>query len=309
MGKEENAPRKFDSLSELHRVLGLPKPLHPLISLVEVTDNNLDISSLTGPVVYNFYKISLKTRLTGRLKYGQRYYDFEEGGLLFKAPNQVAAIGQDNGDYSGFTMVIHPDYFLNYPLAKKIKQYGFFSYSVNEALHLSEKEKATIVSVFRSIQEELQSRIDDFSHDVVISLVETLLTYSQRFYKRQFLTRKATSNDLLEKLEELLADYFDGDNLLQSGLPTVKHLADQLNLSPSYLSDMLRTLTGQNAQQHIHNKLIEKAKEKITTTNLSISEIAYELGFEHPSSFNKLFNSHVEIYFNRSFPGSSEVIF
>ena len=289
MKKEEHIPHKFESLSELHRVLGLPKPLHPLISLVENKDNNFDSWKLPGSFITSFYKISYKKNLTGKLKYGQGYYDFDEGGLFFKAPNQVSANAENNDDHTGFTILIHPDFLAGYPLAKKIKQYGFFSYSVNEALHLSDKERATIISIFKNIQEELQNSIDDFSQDVIISQIETLLNYSNRFYKRQFVTRKSASNDLLQKLEEILDDYFNNEKTLMQGIPTVHYLAETLNISPSYLSDMLRSLTGQNAQQHIHNKLIEKAKEKISTTNLTISEIAYELGFEHPSSFNKLF--------------------
>jgi AraC-like DNA-binding protein len=192
----------------------------------------------------------------------------------------------------------------NYPLAKTIKQYGFFSYSANEALHLSDTEKATIISVFQLIEEELKSRIDDFSQDVVVAQIELLLNYANRFYKRQFITRKAISNDLLEKLEETLGEYFDNEQSLSKGIPTVQYLSEKLNISPSYLSDMLRSLTGLNAQQHIHNKLIEKAKEKLSITSLSVSEIAYELGFEHPQSFSKLFKTKTNLSpleFRRSF--------
>jgi AraC family transcriptional regulator, transcriptional activator of pobA len=291
MKKEENIPYKFESLSDLHRVMGLPKPLHPLISLVENKNNEIDSGKLPVSFIYHFYKISYKKFLSGKLKYGQGYYDFDEGGMFFKAPNQVSANGENNQDHRGFTLLFHPDFIAAYPLAKKIKQYGFFSYSVNEALHLSDKEKETIISVFKNIDEEFQNRIDDFSQDVIISHIETLLNYSNRFYKRQFITRKSVHNDLLQKLEEILDDYINNEKSLMQGIPTVHYLAETLNISPGYLSDMLRSLTGQNAQQHIHNKLIEKAKEKISTTHLTISEIAYELGFEYPSSFNKLFKS------------------
>jgi len=295
MKKGENIPHKFETLSDLHRVLGLPKPLHPLISLVENKDNEIDLSKLPSSFIHDFYKISYKKNLTGKIRYGQSYYDFEEGGLLFKAPKQVSANGEISQDHTGFTLLFHPDFLAAYPLAKKIRQYGFFSYSVNEALHLSDKEKATIISIFKNIDEELQNRIDDFSQDVIISHIETLLNYSNRFYNRQFITRKSANNNLLEQMEDILDDYFRNEKSLTQGIPTVQYLAATLNTSPSYLSDMLRSLTGQNAQQHIHNKLIEKAKEKISTTNLTISEIAYELGFEHPSSFNKLFKSKTNL--------------
>lgn len=289
------APHRFESLSEVHRLLELPPPVHPLISLIEIKNQEIDPGKLPAAFVYNFYKISLKLNLRGKIRYGQGYYDFEEGGMFFKGPNQVAGIGEHNDDHTGYTMLIHPDFFLNYPLARKIKQYGFFSYSVNEALHLSEKERATILSIFKNIDDELQNRIDDFSHDVIISQIETLLNYSNRFYKRQFLTRKAINHESFERFNEILDAYFNNESVTERGLPTVQYLADKLNLSPSYLSDMLRSQTGQSAQHHIHDKLIEKAKEQISTTSLTISEIAYGLGFEHLSSFNKLFKSKTNL--------------
>src|SRR6478609_5677398 len=295
MKKEENIPRKFESLSELHKVLGLAKPLHPMISLMENKGNEIDVTKLPESFIHCFYKISLKYNLTGKIKYGQGYYDFDEGGLLFKAPNQVSANAEISQDHSGFTVLFHPDFLAGYPLAKKIKQYGFFSYSANEALHLSDKEKATITSVFKNMEEELNGTIDDFSQDVVISQIELLLNYSNRFYKRQFITRKAINNNLLQQLEEILDAHFNNEKPLKEGIPTVHFLADKLNMSPSYLSDMLRSLTGQNTQQHIHDKLIEKAKEKLSTTTLSVSEIAYTLGFEHPQSFSKLFKTKTNL--------------
>jgi len=297
MKKEENSPHKFDSLSDVHRAFGLPKPLHPLISLIDGADQRLEIHRPSGSHVLSFYKISYKAKLSGKVKYGQNYYDFDEGGLLFAAPNQIVG-GNDDGDVrdcSLFTLLIHPDFFLTYPLARKIKQYGFFSYATHEALHLSDKEKETIISIFKIIEEELNSRIDDFSQDVIISQIELLLNYANRFYKRQFITRKAVSNDLLQKLEEILDSCFASEKSLSQGIPTVQFLSEKLNISASYLSDMLRSLTGQNAQQHIHNKLIEKAKEKLSATNLSVSEVAYELGFEHPQSFSKLFKSKTSL--------------
>ncbi|WP_179412369.1 helix-turn-helix domain-containing protein [Mucilaginibacter sp. E4BP6] len=305
MKKEENIDRTFDSLSAIHQAFGLPKPQHPLIALINGSKGNVEIRPPSGSHVLKFYKISYKLKLSGKLKYGQDYYDFDEGGLLFAAPNQViGGNAEDTRDCSQYTLLIHPDFLLTYPLAKKIKQYGFFSYSANEALHLSDKEKETIISIFEIIEEELNSRIDDFSQDVIISQIELLLNYANRFYRRQFITRKAISNDLLQKLEEILDKYFNNETSLNRGIPTVQYLSEKLNISPSYLSDMLRSLTGQNAQQHIHNKLIEKAKEKLSATNLSVSEVAYELGFEHPQSFSKLFKTKTNLSpleFRRSF--------
>lgn len=306
MKKEDNSPLKINSLMEGHLIFGLPKPQHPLISIINNSSSRMiDLDRYPTSHVLSFYKIAYKPKLTGRLKYGQSYYDFDEGGLLFAAPGQV--IGNNDNEESVCsvcTLLIHPDFFLGYPLSKKIKQYGFFSYATNETLHLSEEEKVTIIGVFAMIENELNSRIDDFSQDVVISQIELLLNYANRFYKRQFITRKAINNDLLVKLEDILDSYFRDEVTLNEGIPTVHYLSEKLNLSPSYLSDVLRSLTGQNAQQHIHQKLIEKAKEKLSTTNASVSEIAYELGFEHPQSFSKLFKTKTNqspLEFKRSF--------
>ena len=294
MSKEGTIPRKFESLTDFHRVFGLQKPLHPMVSFTDIKDMKILPDELPGSIVLNFYKIAYKTNLCGKVKYGQNYYDFGEGGLVFTAPNQVFE-APDDSVKSGYILLIHPDFFLTYPLAKKIKQYGFFSYSANEALHLSEQEKETILSIFKIIDDELKSRIDDFSQDVIISQVELLLNYCNRFYKRQFITRKAVNNDLLQKLEEVLDDYFNKEKSLMQGTPTVQFLSENLNISPGYLSDMLRSLTGQNAQQHIHNKLIEKAKELLSATKLTVSEVAYQLGFEHPQSFSKLFKTKAKL--------------
>jgi AraC family transcriptional activator of pobA len=288
MKREEKVPHQFNSISDLHRVLGLPKPLHPMVSLNDNSLIKVDKDNLPTSFLLNFYKISYKKSPSGKLRYGQHYYDFEEGGLVFTSPNQLLAVTDDT-EYHGYTLLFHPDFIRNYPLGKNIKNFGFFSYSANEALHLSEKEQQVILTILKNIEDELQSTIDDFSQDVIVSHIELLLNYSNRFYKRQFITRKAVNNDLLAALENILSDYFNNETGLTKGLPTVQYLAEQLTVSPHYLSDMLRSLTGQNAQQHIHQKLIEKAKEMLSTTNLSVAEVAYQLGFEHPQSFNKLF--------------------
>lgn len=293
MKKAENGFQRFESLSEFHRVLGLPKPLHPLVSFVDIKNIQILEEELGNSFILNFYKISYKSSLCGQAKYGQNYYDFGEGGLVYTAPNQL--FEAHNTASTGYLLLVHPDFLLSYPLANKVKQYGFFSYAINEALHISEKEKETIFSIFKIVNEEIQSRIDDFSQDVIISQFELLLNYSNRFYKRQFLTRKAVNNDLLQKLETFLDEYFNTEKAVSGGIPTVQLLSDHLNMSPNYLSDMLRSLTGQSAQQHIHNRLIEKAKEKLSTTELSISEIAYELGFEHSQSFSRLFKSKTKL--------------
>jgi AraC-type DNA-binding domain-containing proteins len=289
MKKTALTPKKFHSLTALHKAMGQPAPLHPLISILDYGKAVFDPEDFENGIVLDFYKISFKTHFRGQLKYGQGFYDFEEGGMSFISPGQILRMQDEEADYSGLSLHIHPDFIRPYSLAKNIKQYGFFSYSTTEALYLSEKEKATILSIFNSIQEELNERIDPFSQDVIISQIELLLNYSNRFYNRQFVTRKTVNHDLLTQMEQLLSDYFDKEEALNRGLPSVEYLAGQLHLSPHYLSDMLRSLTGQNAQQHIHEKLIEKAKEYLAVTNLSVAEVAYQLGFEHPQSFNKLF--------------------
>ncbi|MBO9660472.1 MAG: helix-turn-helix transcriptional regulator [Chitinophagaceae bacterium] len=283
---------RFISISETHKAFGLPKPQHPLISLVHFNESNPFNTSM-APIydVLSFYKITFITQNNGRLKYGRDYYDYDEGSMLFLAPNQLVGSTDYNSKTHCYILLIHPDFLLKYPLAKKIKQYGYFAYSSNEALHLSNEERGTILSIYRIMEQELNSRVDEFSQEVIIAQIDLLLSYVNRFYKRQFITRKLVNDDILQKTETILDDYFNSEQSLQHGLPSVQFLADQLNLSPGYLSDMLRSMIGQNAQQYIHEKLIEKAKLKLTTTKLSVAEIAYELGFEHSQSFSKLFKN------------------
>lgn len=295
MKKEKQLPHQFNSISEFHRMLGLPKPLHPLISLIDDAEIIADRNQFPQSFSFNFYKISYKKGLAGKMPYGQNYYDFDEAGLVFMSPNQLLGVPAHDKRYLGYMLLIHPDFLRNYAITKCIKNYGFFSYSANEALYLSEKEKNIILGILKNIQDELQTNIDDFSQDIVIAQIELLLNYSNRFYKRQFITRKAVSTDILAALENILCDYFDNDRALTDGLPSVQYLASALNISPHYLSDMLRSLTGQNAQQHIHSRLIQKAKEILSTTNLSVAEVAYKLGFEHPQSFNKLFKRKTQL--------------
>lgn len=292
MKKEENSLYKFESLTDFHRVFGLPKPLHPMVSFVNIDDIERLPTDFPQSMVLNFYKIAYKTNTCGKVKYGQNYYDFGEGGLVFTAPNQVFESPKDS-KANGSLLLVHPDFLLSYPLAQKITDFGFFDYSANEALFLSDKEKETIISIFKIIDEELQSRIDDFSQDVIIAQIELLLNYCNRFYKRQFITRKAVHNDLLSQVDRYLSLYYSSDN--QSGMPTVQQIADEVNVSASYLSDMLRSLVGLNSQQYIQNKIIDRSKVVLSTTNLSVSEIAYQLGFEHPQSFSRFFKNKVNM--------------
>ncbi|WP_299289266.1 AraC family transcriptional regulator [uncultured Mucilaginibacter sp.] len=296
MKKQALQPYAINSVSELHRILALPKPEHPLVSVINLDEIQCFADESLKSVVFNFYSVCIKKDFKGKLKYGQNYYDFDEGVLTFFSPGQVISTElTDDLKLSGFWLIIHPDFIQNYPLAKTIKNYGYFSYAVNEALFLSEKEETMIASIMKNIEQEYYANIDYYSQDVMVSHIELLLNYANRFYNRQFITRKNASNDLLVKLENLLSDYFANGKVRELGLPTVHFVSESLNVSPNYLSDLLRMLTGQSTQQHIHNKVIEKAKEVLTTTSLSVSEIAYQLGFERPQSFNKLFKSKVNV--------------
>ena len=295
MKTESKPPLLFTSISELHKALGLPKPLHPLISLVDYSDVKADTAELERGMVFNFYKISYKKNFTGKIKYGQSHYDFDEGGLSFFSPNQVITALEAKADYGGYTLLVHPDFILGAPLGQNIRNYSFFDYSVTEALYLSDKEKNVIVGIFDNIGAELESAIDQISQAVLLSQIELLLNYSKRFYTRQFITRTTGNSDLLVRFEAILSEYFDSDKPSITGLPTVAQLASPLNVSPHYLSDMLRTVTGLNTQQHIHEKMIDRAKELLSVGKLSISEIAYKLGFEHQQYFNRLFKKKTKV--------------
>ncbi|MGY4384012.1 AraC-like DNA-binding protein [Pedobacter sp. UYP24] len=292
-----NTPHRLKTISEFHKFWQLPRPQHPLISVVNFTNIKRMQEDEPKSLVNEFYTIALKRSLHAKMRYGQQTYDFDEGIMFCISPGQVFAIQGDRRNYqhSGWMLLIHPDFLWNTPLTQGIKRYEYFSYSSNEALYLSEKEEHTIIGVMRNIESEYQSSIDKFSQDLIIAQLELLLTYADRFYHRQFITRKITNHQILNRLEELLDSYFNNDNLLEKGLPTVQFVADNLNISPSYLSGLLKVLTGQSTQQHIHDHLIEKAKEKLSTTNLSVGEIAYALGFEHPQSFSKLFKTKTKL--------------
>ncbi|MFL9845831.1 helix-turn-helix domain-containing protein [Flavobacterium rhizosphaerae] len=288
MKKTAPPPLVLNTISDLHRELDLPKPLHPLVSVINLKEVPCTINRGIDSLLYNFYSVCTKRDFTGRMKYGQHYYDFDNGIMTFFSPGQVISTEGSDISVNGMWLVFHPDFLRGYGLDRNIKDYGFFSYAIHEALHLSEVEETQVNNVMHAIQKEYEQPIDRFSQDVIISQIELLLNYSNRFYNRQFITRKQANTDLIIKMEQLLTEYFNSE---EHCLPRVKDLADHLNVSPGYLSDMLRAHTGQNAQQHIHNKLIEKAKETLATTNLSVSEIAFKLGFEHSQSFSKLFKA------------------
>jgi len=291
-------PVRIKTISQYHEVMGLPKPEHPLISVINMDSIEHVNDTRSMSMVFDFYSISMKRNFNAKIKYGQQQYDFDEGIMFFMSPGQVFGIEVEKGvaiKKSGWLLLVHPDFFWNTSLAKTIKQYEYFDYAVHEALFLSDKEETTIINIMQNIRHEYHSNIDKFSQGIIIAQIELLLNYSERFYQRQFITRKISNHKILGRLEEILTNYFNNEELIGKGLPSVQYIAESLNVSPNYLSSLLKVLTGQSTQQHIHDKLIAKAKEKLSTTDLSVSEIAYELGFEHPQSFSKLFKTKTNL--------------
>ena len=286
----------FNSISDYHAVMNLKKPTHPLVSVVRIEDINPEACAGIEQIIFNFHTIFLKRNFEGKVRYGHKYYDFDDGTMAFFAPKQrIGLEGAQTSNVNGWMLVIHPDFLQGYPLAKKIKEYGFFDYATHEALHLSEAEDDIIAGLMENLQREITDRIDSHTQDVLIGHIELLLSYCNRFYARQFVTRKKASSDLLVRFETILKEYYKEEKAEASGLPTVNYFAEQLSVSPNYLNDMLKNLTGQTTQQHLHNYLIEQAKELLTTTSLSVNEIAYQLGFEYPQSFSKLFKNKTQL--------------
>jgi AraC family transcriptional regulator, transcriptional activator of pobA len=298
---------RFNSIAEFHTFCNLPNPEHPLISLIDYSKVSYPVNENELKWIQHFYSIGLKRNVNAKFNYGQQQYDFNSGVLTFVSPLQFLKIEINQNiavEPTGWLLLIHPDFLWNTSLAKKIKSFDFFQYAVNEALFLSDKEEKIIVEILLKIEQEYQSNIDKFSQELIVAQIELLLIYSERFYERQFLTRKKTSYELLERFEKVLAQYFESGRSSENGIPTVTDLAKELHISPNYLGSLLRLHTQQNTQQHIQSKLIEYAKERLSTTNLSISEIAYGLGFEHPQSFSKMFKNKTKqspLEFRQSF--------
>ncbi|GAB2684884.1 helix-turn-helix domain-containing protein [Mucilaginibacter koreensis] len=277
------------SIAELHDFFRYSKPLHPLISIVDM--GRVDRSHRKPGVAYrlNLYAITLK-KVDGTFKYGRTDIDFAEGALLFTAPNQVLVPDASN-QVEGWGLFIHPDFFNATSKGHQLTEYSFFNYDFNEGLHVSDAEKAVIESCLKNINQEISNTLDTHSHQLIVANLELMFSYASRFYDRQFITRAKPAHDLVEKFDRLLTDYFKTDSLLENGLPNVKYFAEHLHLSANYLSDLLVKYTGLSTQTHIHLKLVDKAKHLLWSTEHSISEIAFHLGFEHPSHFTKLFKN------------------
>jgi AraC family transcriptional regulator, transcriptional activator of pobA len=282
---------KIKSISQLHQMIGYENPKHPLITIIDYSQIKGNPDHYDVKIVTDFYIISLKSPSPKSLKYGRQYYDFEEGTMMFIAPGQVFSVSEFNDqiNYKGWGIYIHPDLFLNSSLGKKIKNFSFFSYAVSEALHLSEDEKNTLTVIAGSIIKEYSGNIDKFSQDVLITAIEQLLNYSQRFYGRQFITRHKSNSDLLSNFENLVHSYFDSPQLSDNGLPSIEYFAAKLNLSASYLTDLLKKEIGKTTKEYLQIQVIEKAKNKLLNSADTVSEIAYSLGFEYPQYFNRLF--------------------
>lgn len=284
-------PIRIKTISEFHNLRGLPKPKHPLISIIDFADMQKIPQKGSEILIFDFYSISVKRNMNHKYKYGQQDYDFDEGILFFMAPNQVLRIEIEEQSRlaQGWMLMLHPDFLWNKTLAKTITQYEFFDYSLHEALFLSDAEEQILQQLMENIRQEYNTNTDQFSSDIMVSLLEALFYYSNRFYQRQFITQDKAHHEILERLEIILNQYFNSELIINNGIPTVQYISEQLHISPGYLRTLLQNLTGQSTQHFIHQKLSEKAKEKLSTTRNSVSEIAYELGFEHPQSFSKFF--------------------
>jgi len=288
---------KIETITELHEAFGYKKPHHPLISVIDLSNVAIAKDMLHLKISTSFYSITLKTKTSQLFRYGREYFDFSEGFLLGIAPNQIIEIDEtsEKGDMAGWALYFHPDLIRGYGVMDKITDYRFFSYDTKEALHLSDKEKVTLTDVVTKLIEEYESNIDEYSQDVLVSNIELLLNYIKRFYGRQFLTRKQQNSTTLGQFKHLLKDYFESDAVIEHGLPKVSYFADKLHFSDSYLSDLLQKETGSKAKDLIHLYVIEKAKTNLTNTDKSISEIAFELGFEYPQYFSRLFKNKTGI--------------
>jgi len=281
---------RVDEIHQYNQLMGV-ETLHPLVGMIDFSKIEPIRNSRK---LYGFYAVFLKG-VCGEIKYGHSRYDYQDGTMLFVAPGQVMGAA-DDGEFfqpTGYLLMFHPDLLHGTPLGKMIKEYTFFSYESNEALHLSEKERSIILNSFDQIRSELAHPIDKHSKPLLVDNIKLLLDYCTRFYDRQFISRETVNKDVLVRLENLLNDYFTSDKPEKTGVPTVQYCADELNLSANYLSDLIRKETGSTALKLIHARLMEEAKYIISTTDRNVSEIAYALGFQYPQHFTRFFKQNV----------------
>lgn len=280
------------SISELHHMFGLPKPLHPLITIIREWPK-IDFDFGNTKMTSDLYLLGMKGNIKGTFKYGRNAYDYEEGTLAFIAPNQVATFNNADAelDHHGWNVLFHPDLIRKSELGKTIKEFSFFEYDIHEALHVSDKEKLILLNLVERIEIELQQNIDKHSQELIIVNLESIIKYCHRYYDRQFYTRTNLNKDLITRFEKYLEAYFASEELTTLGMPTLTQCGKALNMSGSYLSDLLKLETGRSAKDHIHSYIIEKAKTILLNSTSTVSEVAYDLGFEYAQHFSKLFKS------------------
>ena len=284
---------RINSIAEVHEFYGLGSPKYPLVSVIPITDDitNFDYGGHT--YVSELYHISLKLGVSGSWSYGRNTYDFQDGTMTFIKPQQTTVVATNeahNGSH-GWILLFHPDLIRKSTLVEKMEQYAFFSYDVTEALHLSENEIESVNGLIQKIETELGQHIDRHSQGLIIANIELLLNYCLRYYDRQFYTRTNINQDYATRFERLLSDYFDSEKPNELGVPTVKYCGEALNMSPHYLSDLLRKETGKGAQEHIYYHLIERAKNRLLSSSDPINQIAFSLGFDYSQHFSKIFKT------------------
>lgn len=284
------------SIAELHQIAGFDKPKHPLVTIIDYSKVQVVNVPDTARFICEFYVVNYKNHCG--FTYGRQFFDHMEGTLHCTAPEQIITFEKSlepKENTEGWGLYFHPELIRNTALGLKIKEYSFFRYDSNEALHLGEEEKNTLLGILKQMEREYHTNIDHYSQELIVSNIELFLNYCKRYYGRQFITRSNQNKDILTKFETFIADYFDSDKLKQTGPPTVKYCAEQMNLSTNYFSDLLKSETGKNAQEHIHYQLLEKAKKLLMGTHQTVNEIAYDLGFQYPQSFSKLFKNKVGV--------------
>ena len=287
----------IDKIEDGHKLIGVPAPKHPLVSLVNLRDISKLPEGTNIKFMLNMYMISLKDGISCSLNYGRNSYDFSKGTMVFSKPNQVLSSEDETieNDAKGWILFFHPDLIRKSSLGQTINEYSFFDYEIHEALHISEEEQETITDIVKKIEKEYQQNIDKHSQKLIISNIELLLDYCNRFYDRQFYVRTNLNQDHISEFELLLKNYFSSEKPYELGVPSVKYCGEQLNMSPNYLSDVLKKETGKSAKDHIQGFIVNQAKNQLLGSTNSVSEIAYNLGFEYPQHFSKLFKKRTGI--------------
>lgn len=284
---------RIQSISQVHHILGLDKPKHPLVSVIPIDERMMSVDYGDATYVFDFYQISLKSGISGCIRYGRNRYDFEEGAMVFTKPGQAMSFNgaQDEPEVGGWTLIFHPDLIRQSDLGQKINHYRYFDYDVHEALHVSDVEKNCLTEISQKIKREYQQSIDTHTQKLIVANIKLMLDYCERYYDRQFYVRANLNRDVVSRFEGILRDYFEQEQTLQLGLPTVKYCGEQLSMSPSYLSELLVKETGKNARQHIQDNIIDRAKMLLLGSNDQVRQVAFGLGFEYPQHFSKFFKA------------------